>query len=134
VVSNPYHFTRWWPEVTRIEAVSGDQFTMVIPTRKGRPMRVDYRVVESVEPEVHAWTQEVIGTPFERLLDESLTTLRIEPVGDRTQVQIELRQRMRGYARLGGWMLRRTNRQRLNSALATLASLVEEPLAAPDAT
>jgi hypothetical protein len=120
--------------VTRVEAVVDDQFTLVIPTRKGRPMRVDYRIVESVEPQLQVWTQEVIGTPFERLLDESLTTLRISPAQAGSSVQIELLQRMRGWARLGGWMLRRTNRQRLTSALETLASLVEEQPAAPDAT
>ena len=124
VVANPHHLTRWWPDVTRVEAVAEDQFTMVIPTRKGRPMRVDYRLVELEEPHRVSWTQEVIGTPFERVLAEQVTTITLKPLDVGTRVQLDMRQRLRGYARLGGWMLRRANRDRLNSALDALAGIL----------
>jgi len=124
VISNPHHLTRWWPDVTRVEAVIDDQFTMVIPTRKGRPMRVDYRMVELEEPHRLSWTQEVIGTPFERVLAQQLTSITLEPLDTGTHIQLEMRQQLRGYARLGGWMLRRANRDRLNGALDALAGIL----------
>jgi uncharacterized protein YndB with AHSA1/START domain len=125
VIANPHHLARWWPDVTRVEAVAEDQFTMVIPTRKGRPMRVDYRLVELEEPHRVAWTQEVIGTPFERVLAEQLTSITIEPLDAGTRIQLEMRQQLRGYARLGGWMLRRANRERLSGALDALAGILD---------
>jgi hypothetical protein len=67
----------------------------------------------------------VIGTPFERVLTEHLTSITLEPLDAGTRVQLEMRQRLRGYARLGGWMLRRANRDRLNSALDALVGILD---------
>ena len=67
IVSDPYHLPRWWPRVTRVEAVTEEHFTEVLATQDGRSLRADFRVVESRAPERRVWEQELEGTPFERV-------------------------------------------------------------------
>jgi carbon monoxide dehydrogenase subunit G len=126
LISDPHHLVRWWPGVTRIEAVVDDRFTLVMPTKKGRPMRVDFRTVESQEPELRVWTQEVAGTPFERVLAENTTVVALHGHDEHTHVLIEVHQRLRGYAKLGSWMLRRANRERIDEALDRLVEIFGE--------
>jgi carbon monoxide dehydrogenase subunit G len=120
LIADPDHMHRWWPGVKRMEAVDGDRFTQVLTTRKGRPVRMDFVVVASDPPWRRAWEQEVIGTPFERVLDEAVTEIVLEPVDGGTEVTITLRQKLRGYSRTGGFMLRRATRKKLDEALEGL--------------
>jgi carbon monoxide dehydrogenase subunit G len=117
VIQDPHHMPRWWPGVTRMEDVQDDRFTQVFTTKKGRPVRVDFHVLASDSPARRCWEQEVVGTPFERVLNESITELFLEPDGPGTRVTIEQRQKLRGYSRTGGFMLRRATRKRLDEAL-----------------
>jgi carbon monoxide dehydrogenase subunit G len=120
LIADPDHMHRWWPGVKRMEAVDGDRFTQVLTTKKGRPVRMDFVVVASDPPWRRAWEQEVIGTPFERVLDEAVTEIVLEPVDGGTEVTITLRQKLRGYSRTGGFMLRRATRKKLDEALEGL--------------
>jgi Polyketide cyclase / dehydrase and lipid transport len=132
VVADPHHMPRWWPQVKRMEAVEEDRFTQVFSTSKGRAVRMDFRLLESRAPAPgegasgrRVWEQELAGTPFERVLGEAVTEVVLEPVGqDRTMVTIGLSQRLRGYSRTGGFLLRRATRARLDEALAALAAIV----------
>jgi uncharacterized protein YndB with AHSA1/START domain len=117
VVADPHHFPRWWPRVERVEAVDAGRWTKVFVTRKGRPVRADFQVVESSEPELRAWRQEVEDSPFERVLGDAVTEVRIAPAGQGAAVTISQRQKLRGLARLGGLLVRRANRQVLDEAL-----------------
>jgi carbon monoxide dehydrogenase subunit G len=126
VIEDPHHFPRWWPGVTRMEAVDGDRWTQVFVTKKGRPVRLDFRLLESEPPGTEGgaapgrrrWEQELIGSPFERVLNEAVTAVWLEPAGQGTVVTIEQRQKLRGYARIGGGLLlRRATRKRLDEAL-----------------
>ena len=117
LVSDPYHLPRWWPRIERVEAVSRRGWTEVLRTEKGRGVRVDQRVERSEPPRLRSWTQELAGSPFERLLDESVTELRLEQADGGTKVTIELRRRLRGMARLGGMLFRRAGRRQLDEAL-----------------
>ena len=47
VVADPWHQTRWWPRVVRMEAVEDDCFTQVLGTARGRGVRADFRVLET---------------------------------------------------------------------------------------
>jgi carbon monoxide dehydrogenase subunit G len=123
LIADPDHMHRWWPGVKRMEAVEGDRFTQVLTTKKGRPVRMDFVVVASDPPWRRAWEQEVIGTPFERVLDEAVTEIVLEPVDGGTEVTITLRQKLRGYSRTGGFMLRRATRKKLDEALEGLAQV-----------
>lgn len=125
VVADPWHQARWWPRVTRMEAVEGDRFTQVLGARSGRGVRADFRVVEEDAPRLLRWEQELEGTPFERLLAEAVTTVELAPAGDgATTVAIELRQRLHGWSRLVPFLFRRAARRQLAEALAGLDGAV----------
>jgi hypothetical protein len=109
--------------VTRVEDVSGERFTTVIPTKRGKPVRLDYRVTESEAPARRAWAQELEGTPFERLLATWTTTVVLEPEGRACRVTLEERQQLKGSFRAGVLLQRRPSRRRIDTALAGLAAL-----------
>jgi uncharacterized protein YndB with AHSA1/START domain len=123
VVANPYHLPRWWPGVTRVEDVRNGHFTEVIPTKRGKPVRLDYTIVESVEYSRRSWSQELPGTPFERLLNAWITTIEIAPSGDGATVTITDRQQLRGSFKLGAVLQLRPARKRVGTALENLAAL-----------
>lgn len=108
---------RWWPGVKRMEGVHEDRFTQVFVTKKGRPVRADFHLVGAEPPRRLEWEQDVVGTPFERVLNESITEIVLEPVEEGTRVTIAQRQRLRGYSRTGGFLLRRATGSRLEEAL-----------------
>jgi carbon monoxide dehydrogenase subunit G len=122
VVADPHHFPRWWPGVVRVEEVHEDRFTQVYTTKKGRAVRMDFRLTareppEDGEPGRVSFEQDVRGTPFERVLNASVTEVALEPAERGTRVTIEQQQRLRGYSRTGGLMLRRATGTRLQEAL-----------------
>ncbi len=61
-----------------------------------------------------------MGSPFERVLTESVIEVVLEPEGDGTKVTIAQRQKLRGYSRTGGFLLRRATRNKLDEALEGL--------------
>lgn len=123
VVADAHHLPRWWPGVTRIENVVGDRFTEVIPTRRGKPMRLDFRVIESRAPERLTWTQDLEGTPFERLLSAWTTTVTLQSDGEACIVTLEESQQLKGSLRAGALLQRRPARRRVESALQGLSAL-----------
>lgn len=114
-----------------MEAVSEDRFTQVFMTKKGRMVRADQFLVE-VEPPGPGgdapgrlrWTQEIEGTPFERVLDESVTEIQLDEADGGTLVTISQAQKLRGYSRTGGFLLRRATRRKLDQALDGLERVV----------
>jgi uncharacterized protein YndB with AHSA1/START domain len=124
IIEDPHHLPRWWPGVARVEDVRGAGFTEVIPTSRGRPVRLDFVVLESEPPSRRSWAQELEGTPFERLLSAWTTTITLEPVAEQTcTVTLEEHQQLRGSFRAGLLLQRRPASRRLESALAALTEL-----------
>lgn len=123
VVGDPHHLPRWWPRVTRVEAVTGEHFTEVLATQDGRSLRADFRVVDSRPSERRAWEQELEGTPFERVFAALSTEVKLLPDGEGTRVTLVVRQRLRGSARMGGFMVRRATGRVLDEALDSLEAL-----------
>jgi carbon monoxide dehydrogenase subunit G len=117
LIEDPDHMPRWWPGVTRMEGVEADRFTQVFVTKRGRPVRMDFHVLASEAPWRRCFEQEIPGSPFERVLGEAVTEIVLEPVDGGTQVTIALQQKLRGYSRTGGFLLRRATRRRLDEAL-----------------
>src|SRR5437763_586178 len=124
VVRDPHHMPRWWPDVQRMEGVEDDRFTQVFMTKRGRAVRADHQLLESAPPSAVeeapgrvCWTQEIEGTPFERVLNEAITEVVLEPAGAGTMVTIAQSHRLRGYSRTGTFLLRRATRRRLDQAL-----------------
>jgi uncharacterized protein YndB with AHSA1/START domain len=127
VVSDPHHLPRWWPRVTRVEAVSSDAFTEVLKTPKGRVVRADFRVVALEEPRRLRFAQQLDGTPFARLLAVSETEIQL--VGTETDpgtcVTLELHYSLRGFfSRFGGYMVRRAGGTTLEEALDGLQRIL----------
>ena len=124
IVADAHHLPRWWPGVARVEAVTEDRFTEVFKTKRGRPVRADFRILVSDPPWRRAFEQEVEGTPFERVLSQSVITIDLAPGDGGTEVTLEHGQRLRGYSRTGAFMLRRATRKRLDEALDGLQAIV----------
>ena len=117
LISDPNHMPRWWPEVRRMENVDDDRFTQVFITKRGRHVRADFHVLDSERPHRRVWEQEMVGTPFERVLKESVTEIVLEPDPEGTVVNIRQRQKLRGFSRTGGLLLRRASGKKLDEAL-----------------
>jgi uncharacterized protein YndB with AHSA1/START domain len=118
LIADPHHLPRWWPGVARVEAVESDRWTQVFKTKKGRAVRADFQLIRSEPPWSRAWEQEIAGTPFERVLNESVLEVQLSPAaGGGTEVTIAQHQKLRGYSRTGGVLLRRATRGKLDEAL-----------------
>lgn len=119
MVSDPHHLPRWWPRVSRVEAVEGDAFTEVLKTAKGKLVRADFTLVEVDEVGRRlVWSQELEGSPWERLLASAETEVRLMAKGGDTDVTIELRQALTGFfPRFGGFLVRRAASATLDEAL-----------------
>jgi uncharacterized protein YndB with AHSA1/START domain len=117
VVADPRSLARWWPRVERVKGVRPDGWTAVLRSSRGRPVRADWRLDGQEAGRRRAWVQEIEGTPFAKVLAERRVEARLEPDGDGTRVTIELRQRGRGMARFGRFLLRRAAKRELDLAL-----------------
>jgi uncharacterized protein YndB with AHSA1/START domain len=120
VLADPRSLARWWPRVERVKSVTADGWTTVLRSERGKALRADWRL-ETAEDGVRAWSQELDGTPFEKIIAFRRVEVRLEPAGEGTTVTIELRQRGRRMARFGSFMLRRAARKELDGALDGLA-------------
>ncbi len=96
----------------------------MLATDRGRPVRADYRVAASGPGMRRRWEQVLPGTPFEKLLQEAVTEVRVESDGTGARVELSLSQKPRGWARVGAVMLRGAARRQLDEALDGLARLV----------
>jgi uncharacterized protein YndB with AHSA1/START domain len=118
LVSDPYHLPRWWPATARVEDATDDAWTSVLRTPKGATVRADFTRVEIVPPRRIAWRQELEESPFERVFSSAVTEIELEPQGEEaTRVALTTVERLRGRYRLGGWLVRRAARRRLDEAL-----------------
>lgn len=119
-VGDLHQLARWWPKVLRVEGVQDGRFTEVLQTDRGRDVRADWVLVETVPGERWKATQELEGTPFEKVLGAAAKAVTLEPAGDGTRVTVELERRLRGLSRLGGMFLRRATTLQVDAALDTL--------------
>jgi uncharacterized protein YndB with AHSA1/START domain len=124
VLGDPHHLPRWWPRVSRIEAVTLtgggdlDAFTEVLMGPSGKIVRADFKLLEQLDRRRIVWAQQVQGTPFSRVLRSAETEIALvdtthggradtlaEELGEHrraTEVTIELRQELQGFAHRSG--------------------------------
>ena len=127
VVSDPAQLPRWWPDVVRVEEATSLAWTKVLSTPKGTTVRADFTRLAAEAPRRIAWEQEIEESPFERILSENRTEVRLEPESDgATRVQLQSVQHLRGYSRFGGFLFRRATRRKLDAALDGLEGAVAE--------
>ena len=124
LLSDPHNLPRWWPETVRVESVDGapgsrrSRFTQVFETSKGRPVRADFKIVESTARERLVWEQQIEGTPFEKFLRAASLEMRIAGRGaGESQITLEARRSLRGVSRLGGPMMTGATKRSLDAAL-----------------
>jgi uncharacterized protein YndB with AHSA1/START domain len=125
LIADPHSLPRWWPRLQRVEEASDEAWTKVLTSDRGKPIRADYTRTAAEEPARLVWQQELVETPFERILSESTLTITLGDAGESTEVALTSREKLRGLARLGGLMVRRAARKRLDEALERLALAVE---------
>jgi uncharacterized protein YndB with AHSA1/START domain len=129
VLGDPHHLPRWWPRVNRVEAVEADAFTEVLISDKGKTVRADFKLLDTVEPERVVWAQQIENTPFARVLKSAETEISVAEAGvgesPASTVTIELRQSLQGFlARLGGRLVRRAANSTIDEALDGLERIV----------
>jgi uncharacterized protein YndB with AHSA1/START domain len=126
LVSDPYYLPRWWPATARVEDVIDDAWTSVLKTPRGATVRADFTRTERIPQRRVAWRQELEESPFERVFSAAETEVGLEADGDDgTRVALTTREQLRGRYRLGGWIVRRAARRRLDEALAGIAEALE---------
>lgn len=125
LVADPYHHPRWWPRVERVEGVTPRGWTHVLISARGNTVRTDWSLEANQEPVSRRWSQDVEGTPFERLFASNHVEARLEKAEGGTAVTLEFDQRARGLARYLPFVLRRPMRKQLDEALDGLAQALE---------
>lgn len=120
IVGDPAHQARWWPRVTRVEAIRDGRFTRVYATKQGKPIRADFAVTAIDEPRSRTWTQQLEGSPFERFMSQASEGATLVPAGAGTELTLEARQKLRGLSRFGGFLVKRATRRQLDEALDAL--------------
>jgi len=132
LVSDPHSLPRWWPKVMRVEDVTGrgnrSRWTAVLETETHKGVRADFRCTASTEEQRYAWSQDLAGTAFERILRDAGLEIKMEPAGaDETAVRLTTEESLRGLSRLGAPMMRGAARKRLDEAFEGIErALVEE--------
>jgi uncharacterized protein YndB with AHSA1/START domain len=127
LVADPHQLPRWWPRATRVEGVTGKGFTLVMTSARGRDVRADQRIVAEDRTRRRVWAQRIDGTPFASTFVSSETEVRLEPAdgGAATVLTVEVRQKLRGGAKLGGVFASRATRRQLRTALAAARAELE---------
>ena len=125
LVADPHHLPRWWPQVQRVEEVTGDAWTKVLRTPKGKTVRADFTRVETDPGRKLVWRQEVEESPFEAILNEAVTTVSLSPQGDAaTRVELVSEQDLQGSYRFGSFLLKRATKRQLDEALEGIQQAV----------
>lgn len=123
VVGDPGQLSRWWPRVERVESVDAAGFTEVYRTKKGTPVRADFRIAALEDEREIRVVQQLEGTPFARIFSEASKRVALEAADDGTRVTLELDQTPAGMARFGGFMVRGAMTKQLDEGLDALAAL-----------
>ena len=130
LVSDPHHLPRWWPKAVRVEDVRGagkrGRWTLVLGTKRGRGVRADYRCTALTEGRRSVWTQEIEGTPFQKILRSAEIELGLDDADGGTAVRLATRERLKGLSRLGSPLMRQATRRRLDEALGGIARALED--------
>src|SRR5689334_22116921 len=103
LVSDPESLPRWWPQVVRVEDATGEAWTNVLSTPRGRVLRADFTRTAIEAPNRFAWRQELVESPFERVFAAADTEVALDEADGGTRVRLTADERLRGRFRLGGF-------------------------------
>ncbi len=126
VVSDPRRLSEWWPRVIRVEDVAGragaerTRWTNVLEADSGRKLRMDYCCTGATRPLRYGWEHELEGTQFEKHMSCQTTDIRLTPKGEGTEISLTSVHGLKGGARIAGFMMRKSQREMIDRALAGL--------------
>lgn len=124
LVSDPHHLARWWPLAQRVEDVHAEdgelRWTLALRSERGTQVRADYTGGIVAAGRRFAWEQQLVGTPFERILRRSRLEIEVDDAPQGAEVALRSSERLRGLSRLGSPMMRTATRRRLDEALENL--------------
>jgi carbon monoxide dehydrogenase subunit G len=126
VVGDPYHEPRWWPLVQRVEGVSKRGWTSVSISSRGNAVRTDWHLEASEQPTRRRWTQEIEGTPFQKLFKSNVREVQLEKTASGTKVTLLFDQKIRGLGNVMPFLFKRAMRRQLAQALESLAQALED--------
>ena len=125
VVGDPYHEPRWWPLVTRVERVSKRGWTSVSMSSRGNAVRTDWLVDANEQPVRRRWSQEIAGTPFEKLFKANTREVQLERTERGTKVTLVFDQKIRGLGNVLPFMFKRAMKRQMDQALDGLSQALE---------
>lgn len=126
VVSDPRRLSEWWPRVIRVEDVAGragaerTRWTNVLEADSGRKLRMDYCCTGATRPARYSWEHELEGTRFEKHMSCQTTEIRLAQKGGGTEISLTSVHGLKGGARIAGFMMRKSQREMIDRALAGL--------------
>jgi uncharacterized protein YndB with AHSA1/START domain len=129
VISDPARLSDWWPRVVRVEDVAGrpgverTRWTSVLSADSGRMLRLDFRCLGATRPERYEWEHELAGTPYEAHLARQSFEARISQRDQGSEVSLTSVNDLRGSARIAGFTMKKGQRELLDEALDSLASV-----------
>lgn len=126
-LTEPRNLPKWWPRTTSVRSISGagnvkgSRWTQVLQAKSGNRLGAEMICTAASEPTLWRFEQETDDTPFERMMSEAWTEIRINPKrGSGSEIELELGQRLRGMSRLGFWFVRSASRRTAEQALSAL--------------
>ncbi len=115
----------------RVEDVAGrpgterTRWTCVLGADSGRLLRLDYRCTGATRPGRYEWEHELEGTPYESHLARQTFEARIAPEGEGTEIRLTTVNSLRGSAKIAGFSMKKGQRELIDDALESLATLFE---------
>ena len=119
LAADPSRLGRWWPEVDRVDRPTEGSYTRWVRSPRGRAVPMSFSLV-SLEPNRSiAWEQLLEGTPFAKAVRSSVESIAIAGE-DPTVIELSIRRKLRGTARLGWPFIVRGQRRELSAAAGNL--------------
>ena len=131
--TNPRNLPRWWPRTASVRALSGtgnqigSRWTQCLAAKSGNKIEANLICTRADAPGTWRFEQRPEDTPFEKMLKEAWTELRIAAGPNGTSVELELGQKLQGMARLGALFVRSASAKTAQEALGNLAAALDEP-------
>ncbi|MEI7889158.1 MAG: SRPBCC family protein [Actinomycetes bacterium] len=118
--ADPSRLGRWWPAVERVDRADDENYTRWIMSPRGRAVPMAFKL-EALEPgHKVTWQQQLAGTAFARSVRSSTETIEVVGTETGSTVGLSITRRLKGTARLGGFLVRRGQRRELKAAVENL--------------
>ncbi|CAB4875534.1 MAG: hypothetical protein F2799_04945 [Actinobacteria bacterium] len=118
--ADPSRLPRWWPAVERVDRTNDESYTRWVMSPRGRAVPMAFRLAELEAGHKVIWQQDLAGTAFARSVRSSQETIEVVPSAGGSTVDISIKRRLKGTARLGSILVHRGQRRELSAAAENL--------------